>query len=902
MSEKERDSPYQGLVPYDEEDWPYFCGREKDTRLIIANLFAAPLTLLFGASGVGKSSVLRAGVAHELGSRHNLLVVVFNTWQSEPVGGLKAAVEQSGAKAGLHAINESIVLAQTAPLDEYLATYANRFERRLMIILDQFEEYFLYHPQDDAFAAEFPKAVTRADMPVSFLISIREDCLAKVDRFEGRIPILFDNYLRIEHLDGEAAREAIKKPIEQFNSASPGHVGPRRANEDLVKAVLDQIKAGQGLLSPAGQDVRGTLAARGPKQERVEPSYLQLVMERLWNEEVLVGSGELRLGTLDRLGGATRIIRTYLDQKMSERTPKEQEAATRVFHYLVTPSGSKFAHAVSDLAELAGLPEGELQPVLHELSRARILRPVAPQHPVAPLDQPGMMRYEIFHDVLAPAILEWRSRRVQMQKEAEAKRRYRRRFTQFASVLLIVFIGAVAIRWYWTQRAKQLQALAEFPLGLLRHAQAAIEVNEVELSLLLAIESLRRYPTDDATRFLQSFPLVAQVKHQGGRAIGIRGDGPFLVTTSGSDSKRWKLPAGRLEANWIHKGVAEGRATQVALSPDTMYVVVAIGDPYLQQANTVWIGQTTDDARILSVDVDEPVSKLSLSLSSEGRYVAIGGMVTVQVWEPRAEKRIRTLPRMRPVIEAVSSWLLGNPAPVNLPEDLPAVVLSPDGKHLATATDRVARIYELEAQRQEMLLHTEGAVTAIAFSCDGHCLGTASNLVDPTRAYGPKTVIAIWDVDNGQKIASASIDWPVSIIALSANGLFVAAAGLEDTVRIWKRDTGPELADLNRIPQKGPMKALTLSSDGRLLATLSGDIDSFDKVRVWNTTGENTRLTKPLRPKELIADACRRLTRNFDRDEWRQYFPNELYRKTCPELPAGDEDMSLNVPGQQSQP
>ena len=46
-----RESPYKGLTPYDERDAPYFFGREKETRLIAASLY--------GASGVGKSSVLR---------------------------------------------------------------------------------------------------------------------------------------------------------------------------------------------------------------------------------------------------------------------------------------------------------------------------------------------------------------------------------------------------------------------------------------------------------------------------------------------------------------------------------------------------------------------------------------------------------------------------------------------------------------------------------------------------------------------------------------------------------------------------------------------------------------------------------------------------------------------------
>ena len=44
----------------------FFFGREKEMRLIAANLFASPLTLLYGASGVGKSSILRAGVINHL--------------------------------------------------------------------------------------------------------------------------------------------------------------------------------------------------------------------------------------------------------------------------------------------------------------------------------------------------------------------------------------------------------------------------------------------------------------------------------------------------------------------------------------------------------------------------------------------------------------------------------------------------------------------------------------------------------------------------------------------------------------------------------------------------------------------------------------------------------------------
>src|SRR6185295_1691304 len=102
MNETPRESPYQGLTPYSEEDAAYFFGREKETKLIEASLFASPLTLLYGASGVGKSSVLRAGVLNKLQSRTDVLALVFNQWQGDPLVELKTSV----AKALLPIVDE----------------------------------------------------------------------------------------------------------------------------------------------------------------------------------------------------------------------------------------------------------------------------------------------------------------------------------------------------------------------------------------------------------------------------------------------------------------------------------------------------------------------------------------------------------------------------------------------------------------------------------------------------------------------------------------------------------------------------------------------------------------------------------------------------------------------------
>src|SRR5689334_24937468 len=102
-------SPYRGLEPFDESDAPFFFGRERETRLIIASLFASPLTLLYGASGVGKSSVLRAGVLPGLRERTDLSPVIFpqifregshssivvQGWQTDPCRGIKVTVAEA---------------------------------------------------------------------------------------------------------------------------------------------------------------------------------------------------------------------------------------------------------------------------------------------------------------------------------------------------------------------------------------------------------------------------------------------------------------------------------------------------------------------------------------------------------------------------------------------------------------------------------------------------------------------------------------------------------------------------------------------------------------------------------------------------------------------------------------
>jgi WD40 repeat protein/Tfp pilus assembly protein PilE len=420
-------TPYKGLMPYSEADSEFFFGREREEKMITANLMVSRLTLLYGASGVGKSSLLSAGVASRLlkQAKENIempdapkfAVVVFKSWRDDPIAGLISRVQQSVAQLLNQQSFEPV--AASGSLSENLRLWSDKIDGDLYIILDQFEEYFLYHGQENGegtFAVEFPRAIQRSNVRANFLISMREEMLAKLDLFKGRIPNLFDNILRVEHLDRKAARVAIEKPIEKYNR-SRADVEPKfRIEPELVEEVLDQVEAGRVILGESG---RGVVDLK-QEQSHIETPYLQLVMARLWNEEAMAGSQVLRLQTLQRLGGADRVVQTHLDKAMQSLSQSDQETAAGVFNHLVTPSGTKIAHTVSDLSQYAGLKETELADVLVKLSDAsmRILRTLDPSP-----DRPDELRYEIFHDVLAAAILSWRTQYRRNKEQVRVERR-----------------------------------------------------------------------------------------------------------------------------------------------------------------------------------------------------------------------------------------------------------------------------------------------------------------------------------------------------------------------------------------------------------------------------------------------------------------------------------------------
>ncbi|MDJ0618884.1 MAG: WD40 repeat domain-containing protein [Calothrix sp. MO_192.B10] len=272
--------PYQYLEPYTEDKAFFFFGREEWRKKIIESLKVNRLTILYGESGVGKSSLLQAGVANSLRrfAEENreekeigvpkFTVVVFKDWDKKYLlktlmGQVQKAVAEA-MKCDLADIKqqaEEIKAKRQEEAKKKKRSLPSKFiqdwqawaeivsggywDGKLFIILDQFEEYFQQHPEENKFAKDFADAVNYPNLSVNFLISIRSDMRYKLDQFKSHIPGILDNRLELEYLDRESAEEAIKKPIERYNFI-------QQLTNSRLSILSGQKNAGKSFMIQAG--------------------------------------------------------------------------------------------------------------------------------------------------------------------------------------------------------------------------------------------------------------------------------------------------------------------------------------------------------------------------------------------------------------------------------------------------------------------------------------------------------------------------------------------------------------------------------------------------------------------------------------------------------------------------
>ena len=761
-------TPFKGLSAFQdtELDALLFFGREREREVVVANLLASRLTVLYGASGVGKTSLLRAAVAHSLRQADDAALVLFSSWAGDPRGGVGDAIDAA------------VGIESSGTLTERLDAASRAVGGDVYVILDQFEEYFLYH-EGDAFTGELAAAIREPALRANFLLGLREDALAKLDAFKSQIPNLFANYLRLDHLDRRGARAAILGPVERYNELTGEEV---RVEPELVEAVLDQVAAGKVDVGGGG---RGGVET---DEERIEAPYLQLVLERLWEVERESGSTVLRLATLRELGGSESIVRAHLERALGKLQPAEQDVAATMFEHLVTPSGSKIAHRPGDLAQYAAVREAAVMPVLDALGRERIVRAVD--------GAGGGERYEIFHDVLADGVLAWRARR-ELERDRERSRKHLQRLVIVAALAVFGLAAMTAVAVYaLTEHSHARSASRQARAGELEATALGELAGNPQRALAEAVEAAGSSPSALAAELLRQ----ALVQDRLRRVLPAHGS-VFVVAFARRGGRMLAAGADRRVRIYAADGTLEhtlsvgARVRAASFSPDGEQVVAAGG-----RKARVWNVATGAPLRTVHM----PGVVTSATFSPDGRLLLTtswrGGST---VWRIATGQRLATL-RQGPVLSGA---------------------FSPDGQLVATVDAKKpyqAWVFDARSGSPLHVLAPEAELKGVEFSPDGQLLATRS--YHGTYLWDPRTGQSIGPrLDDGSKL--------VTDVEFSPKGTMLAAAGVDGSDRIWDVATGKRLFYLPG--HLGPVVAVTWSPDGRFVADASRDHTSF----IWAIWG-----------------------------------------------------------------
>jgi WD40 repeat protein len=772
-------SPYKGLAPFEDSelDALFFFGREREIEIIVANLLAARLTILYGVSGVGKTSLLRAGVAHRLRSAHDALVVVMSSWTGDPVEDLLDAVE-AAAPSGVEPVKRRGSLA------DVLAMWTRRLDADLYIVLDQFEEYFLYHEDErgeGTLADELPEALRRGGLRANFLLGIREDSLAQLDAFKARIPNLFSNSLRLDRLDRASARAAIVGPLERYNELGSGEteVSAERA---LVDALLEQVAVGRVDL---GQSGRGGVEV--DDVSRIEAPYLQLVLERLWEVEREQGSHTLRLATLDRLGGAAHIVEDHLERAMSELSADQKDAAAAIYNHLVTPSGTKIAHRARDLAGYAAVDEAETERVLQRLVEERIVR--------AGEDGAAGPRYEIFHDVLADAVLAWRTRheadrRLAEERAAAARRHRRLLLVAIGAGILVAILAAIAVAALAARRDARAQARHARGRELAARALTAESVAPIE-AVRLALRATQSDSSDEVADVLRTTLRNLRTKavlRAGGPVTDVEfsPDGRLLLAASSDGKARlYRASDGKALRVFDHGAPV----VAAVFSPDG-HTVATAGDDGIAR---VWRTQT--GAQLYRLRHDGPVT--SVTYSRDGTMIATTSLdLTARIWNAANGRQIRV---------------------IRHPGGVASASFSGDGSLLVTrpipaTNDGTARVWDVASGSLQAKLYQGRRLTAARFSPTGFLVVTA----------GGSTIANVWDARSGVRVHQLTgHELGILDAEFSPSARQIVTASADGTARVYDTRTGALYGVLPN-HQNYVLKAV-FSQDGQDVATASRD-------------------------------------------------------------------------------
>ena len=471
--------PWPGLDAYDEASSAYFYGRNFESAELFRLIRLAPLTTVYGKSGLGKTSLLQAGMVPLL--RRNRFIPVlkrldFEQRLKEP---LLEQIKQELRKSLDHVRAEYPAMEGDESLWEYLHRkdaefWSNdNFPLTPVLVFDQFEELFsrtggnvelirkVFNDLADLIENRIPAQLAsetarsrraRLDLlsqPYRIVLSFREDFLPEIRTWEKQVPSLLRNYLRLEPMSRERAIEAVEQAGEKVLEA------------DVASHIVDLVGKGdqQNLGSEASDMV-------------IEPVLLSLCCTQL-NQRRVPGT-RIDKALVDKAG--QDILESFYRGAIDDPAVRgEPDAARFIEDYLVQGD-----HYRGDYPRQEAIDEGRL--------RSGQLAALTDKHRLLRIVYRGdTSRIELIHDRLVTVVRKARDqRRIQAQKEEQErkaqlaeeerdKERARsivlkaqatRLRSAFAIVAILAVVAVLAASWAYFEMSQAAKA------GKLAKAQA----------------------------------------------------------------------------------------------------------------------------------------------------------------------------------------------------------------------------------------------------------------------------------------------------------------------------------------------------------------------------------------------------------------------------------------------
>jgi hypothetical protein len=392
---------YPGAQPFSDNDFSrrVFFGRGSAARMLADKILANRMVIVYARSGLGKTSLLQAGVAPRLREEDHLpLFARVNDLRNGPFRGVLETIPGEAARQGIEYV---------PGLPESLWSFFKTAEfwrgdllLTPVLVLDQFEELFtLQSEQARAHFLDQLSYLTRGVRPpcatpsagelsehppaVRIVLSLREDYLGFLEEAAEHIPQILDARFRLAPLDLHAAEEAIVGPAAVRD---PGlETRPFALDRQTVASILDYLSQ------------RRTRTV-GETRRYVEPFQLQLVCRRI--EQIAAArqaaSGSDLTITMADLGGEaglTRTLRDFYREAIRSIPDHHRRRASRRLceEYLISPEGRRLSLEENELRRQLDLP----RETLSQLVASRLLRSE---------NRSESTYYELSHDALVEPI------------------------------------------------------------------------------------------------------------------------------------------------------------------------------------------------------------------------------------------------------------------------------------------------------------------------------------------------------------------------------------------------------------------------------------------------------------------------------------------------------------------